>query len=65
MSDGGKGMMENHSGARPTHDLPDSFLHLRPIAMDGAFLAGRLVLTVTAPVKSSVGIIQQPLAAWA
>ena len=64
MPDGGKWMIEYQSWARPTHDSPDTFLHLRSIAMRGAFLAGRLMLTVTAPVKTTMGIIQQFPTAW-
>ena len=65
MSDGGKWMIEHHPRSRPSHDHPDSFLHLRPIAMDWAFLAGRFVITITTSVKSAVGILQQFLAVWA
>ena len=59
MSDGSQWMMEYHPRSRPAHAGPYLFLHLRSIAMDGAFLAGRLVITETASVKSAVGIIQQ------
>ena len=65
MSNGCKWMINYHPWSRPTHDRPDSFLHLRSIAMCGAFLAGRLILAVTASVKSAVGIIQQLLTTWA
>ena len=62
---GGQGMIEHHPWARPTHDHSDAFLHLWPIAVGGAFLAGGLILTITASVKAAVGIVQQFPAAWA
>ena len=64
MSDGCKWMIQYHPGPRPTHDGLDSILHLRPIAMCGAFLAGRLLLTITASVKSAAAINQQFLTVW-
>ena len=64
MSDGCKWMIEYHPWPWPSHDLPDSFLHLRPIAMDGTFLASGFFIAVTAAVKSAVGIIQQFLTTW-
>lgn len=65
MLDGSKGMMDNHSWARPAHNLLDVLFHFRAIAMDGAFLAGGFVGTVTASVKAAVGIVQQLSATWA
>ena len=65
MPDGGKWVVEYHPWARPTHDLPNSFLHLRSIAMCRAFLASRLTLTITASVKAAVSIIQQFPTRWA
>ena len=65
MSDSCKGMIEYHPWPRPSHDLPDSFLHLRAVAMDGAFLAGGFLLAVTTAVQSAMGIIQQFSAARA
>ena len=59
MPDGCKGMIEYHPRSCPSHDHPYSFLHFRTVAMCGAFLAGGLILTVTASVQSVVGIIQQ------
>ena len=57
-------MIAHHPWPRPSHDLPDSFLHLRPIAMNWAFLAGGFILTVTTSVKSAMGIIQQCPTVW-
>ena len=65
MSDGCKWMIEYHPWSRPTHDHLDSILHLWSIAMSGAFLAGWLILTVTASVKPTMGILQQFPATWA
>ena len=65
MPDGCKWMKKYHPWPRPSHDFPDSFLHLRPIAMCRALLAGRLIITVTAAVKSALCIIQQIPATWA
>ena len=59
MFDSRKCMIEYHPWPRPTHYRPDFFLQRWSIAMCGAFFAGRLVLTVTASVKPTVGIIQQ------
>ena len=61
---GGSWMIENHPRSRPSHDYPDSFLHLSPITMNWAFLAGGLILAVTAFVKTAVGITQQFLTFW-
>ena len=58
MPDWSEWMIYYHPWPRPTHDLPDFLLHIWSIAMCGAFLAGRLILTVTASVKPSMGIIQ-------
>ena len=57
MPDGSKGIIEYHPGACPTHYSPDTLFHLWPIAVDGAFLACRLLSAVTASVKSAVGIV--------
>ena len=65
MFDSCKWMIEYHPWSRPTHDLPDSLLHLGSIAMDWTFLASRFAFTVTASVKAIVGIIQQIPATWA
>ena len=59
MSDGRKGIIEYHPGACPTHYSPDTLFHLWPIAVDGAFLACRLLSAVTASVKSAAGIVRQ------
>ena len=64
MSDGYKWMIEYHPWPRPTRDHLDSFPHLRSIAMGWAFLAGWLILTVAASVKTTMGIIQQFPTAW-
>ena len=57
--DGCHGMIEHHPWPRPSHDIPDALLHLRTVAMDGAFLACRFPFAVTAPVQSGMGILQQ------
>ena len=51
-------VVDNHPGARPSHYHSDTLFHLRSIAMHRTFLAGRLVLAITASLKSAMGIIQ-------
>ena len=65
MLDGINRVIQNHSGPRPAHHCSNTFLHLRPVTMDGALLTGRLLLPVTTMVKPSMCIIQQLLAARA
>ena len=65
MLNGSKRVMEHHPWSQPPHHLSDPLLHLWSIAMNGAFLAGGLLLTKTASVKSAVGIFQKLLAAGA
>ena len=59
MTEGSKRMMEDHPWPGPSHDLPDSLFHLRPVAMDGTFLASGLILAETASVQTAMGIVQQ------
>lgn len=59
---GGKGMKEQHTRSCPSHDLTYALLHLRPIAVDGALLAGRFVRTKAAVVQAAMGIEQEFLA---
>ena len=51
-------VVDNHPGARPSHYHSDTLFHIRSIAMHRTFLAGRLVLAITASLKSAMGIIQ-------
>lgn len=65
MTEGSKRMMKDHPWPGPSHDLPDSLFHLRPVAMDGTFLASGLILAETASVQAAMGIVQQLPAAGA
>ena len=58
-------MVDNHSWPWPSHYHSDTLFHLWSIAMHRTFLAGWLILTISASVKSSEGIVQQLLAVWA
>ena len=62
MSQGRKGMIEQHTRPCPSHDSANARLHLRPIAVDGAMLARRFVRTKAAAVQAAVGIEQEFLA---
>ena len=59
--EGCHGMIENHPWSDPSHDVFDLCLHVRTIAMHGALFASRLVLSESASVQATVGIIQQSL----
>ena len=56
---GGKGMIEQHAWPSPSHDLTYALLHLRPIALDGALLAGGFVRSEAAVVQTAMGIEQE------
>lgn len=60
MPNGVHGRIENHSGTSPAHNSAYGSALLRGIAMDGAILAGSLLLTVFATVEPTAGIIFQP-----
>lgn len=59
--EGCHGMIENHPWSDPSHDVFDLCLHVRTIAMHGALFASRFVLSESASVQATVGIIQQSL----
>ena len=55
-------MIEQHARPSPSHDLTYALLHLRPIAVDGALLAGGFVRSEAAAVQTAMGIEQEFLA---
>ena len=61
MFEGCHGVIENHPWSDPSHDVFDLCLHVRTIAMHGALFASRFVLSESASVQATVGIIQQSL----
>ena len=58
---GGHGMNENHSGAYVAHNLSDLLLFVGSIAVDVAFAAARLPLSLGAVLQTLIGISQQAL----
>ena len=56
---GGHGMNENHSGAYVAHHLSDMLLFVGSIAVDVAFAATRLPLSLGTVLQALIGICQQ------
>ena len=48
-----------HPGARVTHDLPDLLPHIRLVAVDGTFGAGRLAGTEGTAFETSEGVVAE------
>lgn len=59
MAEGRDGIVEQHTGAGPTHDLTNLFPHRRLVAMDRALLAGRFLLSKLAAREAFVCILLQ------
>ena len=58
---GGHGMNEDHARAHVAHHLSDLFLFVGSIAVDVAFAAARLPLSLGAVFQTLIGISQQAL----
>lgn len=56
MAECNKGVVEKHSGTAPTHNLAYQFALFPSVAVDGAMLAGRVVLTERTMRQSGLGI---------
>ena len=59
MPDGLDGVIEYHPRASPAHHLSHALTHSGLVAVDGAFLAGGLVVAKLAAVEASFGIAEQ------